>query len=445
MADDTSNSNLRSESDLPTPETSPTAEPTGLVDDPRQLAGQDLPTISDRMLARQSVAIGRLHPDADRLSRQSAQREMLEASGLASNASPAAAPSVSVLRKRIKRFKGLRRGYWSFMLLSILYILSFFLPLFVGSQALVVHYNGSTYFPALASMLPWSKSYHPGTEFGQADVHGEANYRKLDSAWSAGGSNGGWVLMPLYTWNPLESDFEGPQTQHPQAPSGRHIFGTDETGRDVFSRMCYGFNVSLSFAIVLTLVNYLIGGILGGVMGYFGSKVDLFGQRIQEIWENIPFLYTVIIISSILIPNFILLVLVLSIFGWMGMATYIRGEFLREKGKDYVAAAISLGASDSQIIFKHILPNALTPMISFFPFSIVGGISSLVALDYLGFGLPAPTPSWGEMVSQGLQNLDFWWLATVPIVAMFVTLLLVTFIGEALREAFDPRVFSRLR
>jgi microcin C transport system permease protein len=443
MSDDTRNSNFQSAPDRPGSQPAPDREPSGLIDDPRQIAAQDTPTIADQMLARQSIAISRLHPDVDRLSQQSAQREMLEATGDSTLVAPAARAGVSVLRKRINRFKSLRRGYYAFILLTALYILSFLLPLFVGNRALIVHYKGETYFPALSSLVPWASTFHPGTQFGQQDVQGEANYRKLNEAWKKT-SDGNWIVMPLYHWDPLESDFEGSQS-HPQAPSERHLFGTDETGRDVFARMCYGFNVSLSFAIVLTLVNYVIGGALGGLMGYFGGKTDLLGQRIQEIWENIPFLYTVIIISSILIPSFILLVLVLAVFGWMLMATYIRGEFLREKGKDYVAAAISLGASDRQIIFKHVLPNSLTPMISFFPFSIVGGISALVALDYLGFGLPAPTPSWGEMVNQGLQNLDFWWLATVPILAMFITLLLVTFIGEALREAFDPKVFSRLR
>jgi microcin C transport system permease protein len=203
--------------------------------------------------------------------------------------------------------------------------------------------------------------------------------------------------------------------------------------------------ISISFAIILTIVNYFVGASLGALMGYLGGKFDLFFQRFIEIWGTMPFLYVVIIISSIVTPNFIWLVLILAMFGWIGMTYYLRAEFYREKSRDYVAAAISVGARNRTIVFKHILPNSLTPIITFFPFSLVGGISSLVGLDYLGFGLPAPTPSWGELVSQGLANIEKWWLVLTPLLALFFTLLLVVFIGEAIREAFDPKVFSRLR
>lgn len=351
--------------------------------------------------------------------------------------------SVSVWRRRWRRFKGLKRGYYSFLVLVITYVLSFFLPVLVNNKALVVHYDGGYYFPAVLDLLPGVGSYYSGEKFGQTDILGEADYRKLNETFSNDESDN-WVLMPLYSWNPLENDFEVDEP-HPIAPNSRHILGTDDAGRDVFARLAYGFNVSISFAVALTAITYVIGILLGGLMGYFGGKIDLFGQRFVEIWENIPFLYTVIIISSIIEPSFMLLVVVLSVFQWIGISYFIRGEFFREKSRDYVAAAISLGTSTPKIIFRHILPNSLTPIITFYPFMLVGGINVLVSLDFLGFGLQPPTPSWGQLIDIGLQNLEALWLVLTPLASLFITLLLVTFIGEAVREAFDPKVFSRLR
>ena len=204
-------------------------------------------------------------------------------------------------------------------------------------------------------------------------------------------------------------------------------------------------------------VSLCIGVTAGALLGYFGGKLDILGVRLIEIWSSLPFLYTIIIVSSIVVPiylpgrnlvlqpSFWLLIFILTAFDWMGITYYVRGEFYREKSKDYVGAAISMGASDRSIIFKHILPNALTPIVSFAPFMVVGNIGALVALDFLGFGLPAPTPSWGELIGQGVENLTKWWLVFFPLAAMFVTLLLIVFIGEAVREAFDPKEYSRLR
>jgi microcin C transport system permease protein len=189
----------------------------------------------------------------------------------------------------------------------------------------------------------------------------------------------------------------------------------------------------------------MIGISIGALLGFYGGKFDIIMQRIVEIWSAMPFLYTVMIFAAIMIPNFWMLVIILVLFKWMGMTYYIRGEFLREKSKDYVAAARAIGCTDGAIIFKHILPNALTPVISFAPFAVVANIGALVSLDFLGFGLPAPTPSWGELLGQGLGNLHKEWLILSPTVAMFLTLLLVSFIGEAIREAFDPKQYSRLR
>lgn len=433
MADQDSKDNIIPRDDLPREEIPEKHEQVGPLDVPQENAGEGVPSLQDEMLARPPLAVRHIIPDTETEERQPAQRQIREAM---SGAPEAARPPISVLKKRWIKFKSMKRGYYSFVLLFALYIISFALPLVVNNTALIVRYNGDYYFPTF--------SFYSGTTFGMGDeIGGEADYRKLEETFEqAGGEN--WVLMPPYPWNPLEVDFSAGGS-FPLAPSSRHWLGSDDTGRDVFARMCYGFNVSISFALLLTIIEYLLGAAIGGLMGYFGGKLDLIGQRIVEIWSTVPFLYTVIIVSSILIPDFIILILVLSLFGWIGISYYMRGEFLREKSKDYVAAAIALGVKDSTIVFRHILPNALTPMVAFLPFSLVGGISSLVALDYLGFGLPPPTPSWGQMMSVGIGYIDSWWLIITPLTAMFLTLLLVTFIGEAIREAFDPKVFSRLR
>lgn len=456
------------------------------------------------------------------------------ASGVAEAAAEAApkAPSVSVLRKRLRKFRSLKRGYYSFVILSVLYILSFFLPLLMNSKALVVKYHGEYYFPL--------NRFYPGKQFDQyleICLYGEseANYRLLKARLDAEGGDD-WVLMPLVPYSPIESaqdriergikeqyakgDFSAdrvgaPKTEEEKAaeakeaeagyagddeeymgddeeymgdeedyaesfteeltgaelatlieesppfpPTKEHWIGTDDRGRDVLVRLAYGFNVSLTFAMILTATAYALGIALGSVLGYYGGRIDLFGQRVIEIWQTIPFLFTVMILGAalsgiltyepelpnILQPQFLLLVIIMVTFGWMAMTYYVRGEFLREKAKDYVAAAIAIGTSDRTIIFKHILPNSLVPVVTYAPFTIVGGIASLVALDYLGFGLPAPTPSWGEMMKQALpEHTKAWWLAGTPILALFLTLLLVVFVGEAVREAFDPKVHSRLR
>ncbi len=343
--------------------------------------------------------------------------------------------SLSVLQKRIKKFKSIKRGYYSFLIILVLYILSFFFPFLINYKALVVKYEGRIYFPVF--------QYYAGETFDQ-DIIGEADYRALKEKFKKDDS-GNWVIMPLYPYGPYESLMEKIKGQPPHPPTSQNWFGTDASGRDVFARMAYGFNISLSFALILTFFNYAIGVSIGALLGFYGGVFDIVAQRFIEIWAAIPFLYTVIIISSILRPSFLLLVVIITMFGWIGMTYYMRGEFYREKAKDYVSAAVSMGATDREIMFKHILPNSLTPIISLFPFSIVGGITSLVSLDFLGFGLAPPTPSWGEMFNTGLENIFNWWLIAAPLAAMFFTLLMVVFIGEAIREAFDPKVFSRLR
>lgn len=345
--------------------------------------------------------------------------------------------SVSILRKRWKKFKTLKRGYYSFLLILFLYLISFILPVIIGHNALLVKYNGSFYFPIF--------KVYQATDLGQKrDPYGEANYRFLNNQYKEEGQ-GNWVIMPPYPYSPNENLLNELEGNPPHSPSWSHWCGTDDRGRDVFARLMYGFNIGISFSLVVTVFSFIIGIAVGSVLGFFGGKIDIIGQRFIEIWGTLPFLYVIIIISSIIQPNFFLLVLILTLFDWIFMTYYIRGEFYREKARDYVAAAVSMGAKDKTIIFKHILPNSLTPVISYAPFVIVANIFQLVSLDYLGFGLPPPTPSWGQLMQQGLTNIDNWWLILTPLAAMFFTLLAITFIGEAIREAFDPKVYSRLR
>lgn len=347
----------------------------------------------------------------------------------------AASVSTSVFMKRWRKFKTLKRGYYSFLIIVFFYILSFAFPLLINKDALMVSYEGELYFPVF--------NFYSAETFGQ-DRPGEANYRMLKKKFEEqGGDN--WVLMPLYPYSPNENLLEEIPGIPPHAPSTQNIAGTDDRGRDVFARMMYGFNISISFALIVTVFSYILGVIIGAMLGFFGGKVDIIGQRLIEIWSTLPFLYVIIIISSVVQPNFILLTFILTLFGWVGITYYIRGEFYREKAREYVSAAVSMGAKNSTIILKHILPNSLVPIISFAPFAIVGNISSLVALDFLGFGLPPPTPSWGQLMDQGLQNINNWWLVAFPLSALFLTLLAIVFIGEAIREAFDPKVYSRLR
>jgi len=362
---------------------------------------------------------------------------------------------LSILQRRWRKFKTLKRGWYSFLLLMGAYLLSFLLPVLVNSKALVVSYEDELYFPAIEDLLPFMQGHYTAEELGQRDprrpdrlMRGEARYRLLKQQYQADGE-GNWVFMPFYPYHPNESLLKEPtfEGHPPTKPDGKNLLGTDDRGRDVLARLLYGFRISITFALLVVAISYVIGMTVGATLGFFGGRVDIFGQRLVEIWAAMPFLYTVIIISSIIQPNLKILVMILAVFYWIGISFYMRGEFLREKSKDYVAGAISIGESNRAIMFRHILPNALTPIISFAPFAIVGGISSLVSLDYLGFGLPHPTPSWGELVGQGLANIPIgaWHLVVFPLGALFVTLLMVVFIGEAIREAFDPKVFSRLR
>ncbi len=240
-----------------------------------------------------------------------------------------------------------------------------------------------------------------------------------------------------------EVSFEKEQVRFPFRPTDGHPFGLDNSGRDVLSRILYGLRISLNFSLLLVFVTMAVGVVLGGIQGFKGGMVDLVGQRFTEIWESLPFLYIMILMGSVFGRHFMLLLVVYGLFNWIGISYYMRGEFLKLRKQPFVEAAHSLGLPESKIMLRHILPNALVPLVTFFPFSLVGAIFSLSALDYLGFGLPPPTPSWGELLSQGQEFKESWWLVLYPSLALFVVILLAVFIGEGVRAAFDPRVNSR--
>jgi microcin C transport system permease protein len=338
---------------------------------------------------------------------------------------------------RIRRFMGVKRGFYSFVVLLGLIVFSLFGELFINNRALIVQYQGSLYFPTYRSVLL-------GTDFG-LDYKYEVSYRELKDHLAETGE--GWLLMPLVPYNAFEQDFrEGEYPPYPPSFSDRHFLGTDRIGRDLFARLVYGFRIAILFSLLYVFVTFFIGTGVGILMGYWGSLFDTFFQRIIEIWERIPFLYVVMILASIYKPSFFMFVAIFIFFGWSARTWTVRAMTYRERERDYIIAARSMGASTWRIITVHILPNVLVVVVTMLPFSVAAGISSLTALDYLGFGLRAPTPSWGELISQGIagyQNSP-WILASV-VTAMVLVLVMIAFIGEGLREAFDPKKYTVYR
>jgi microcin C transport system permease protein len=336
--------------------------------------------------------------------------------------------------KKIKRFKSIKRGYYSFLVFIIFLFISFFAEVFINSRALVVCYNKKLYFPTYRKIIP-GKLFDLGYDY-------ETNYRDLNNKFKIN-KNSNWLILPIIPYNPYENDLrENNYPPFPPSFKDKHFLGTDKSGRDIAARLFYGFRIAIFFSLILLLFNYIIGVSIGCLMGYFGGVFDIFFQRIIEIWSNVPFLYVVIIISSITVPSFFILIVIMAFFGWIGMTWVMRTVTYKEKTRDYVMAAKSLGASDLRIIFNHIIPNTISIIVTYAPFSISSGIIALTALDYLGFGLRAPTPSWGELLQQGWSNLSDYWIAGSVIVAMVLTLTMVTFIGEAVREAFDPKMHT---
>ncbi len=345
--------------------------------------------------------------------------------------------------KKWKRFRALKRGWWSFLLLAFLCLLACFAELLINRRPLLVSYEGHLYFPTYTT-------YHSGKDFGLPYDY-ETDYRQLEAKWKAEGSKN-WMIMPIISWDAFESDFHD-NVEHPLPPdfARRHFLGTDKIGRDIAARLFYGFRVNMIFSAIYAAGVYLLGIFLGCTMGYAGGRTDLFGQRLTEIWSNIPFLYMVMITVSLLpadvsvFTRISMLLVIMVIFSWTGLAVYMRTVTYKEKARDYVAAGTLLGASNTRIIFKHLLPNTLSTLVTFLPFTVMGSISALNALDFLNFGLPPPTPSWGDLLHEGASDLNQPWIVLSAFTAITFVLLLVAFVGESVREAFDPKKFTTYR
>ncbi|MCE2593508.1 ABC transporter permease subunit [Motilimonas cestriensis] len=337
--------------------------------------------------------------------------------------------------KKLNRFRSIKRGYYSAIILFILMMLSAFAELWVNNRAIVVSYEGNWYFPTYSDV-------YPGKTFG-LDYAYETKYRELQLQFEQGGGDN-WIVMPIIPYNPFENTYSEDEYP-PTAPSfeDKHYLGTDTYGRDVAARLIYGFRLAMGFAFLVMAICYAIGVTVGCFMGYWGGKVDLFGQRIIEIWSQLPGIYVIMIIVSIFGSNFWLFVMIIVMFNWTAMTWYMRTLTYKEKAREYVMAAKAQGASTARIIFKHIMPNTLMMIVTMAPFTIVGNLTLLTSLDYLGLGLAPPTPSWGEMLSQGKDNLDAVWIVASVVTAIVLVLTMVTFVGEAIREAFDPKKHTK--
>lgn len=350
-------------------------------------------------------------------------------SKVASEKSSAAARVVSPTRRIWERFRRQRLGYWSLVAFLSLYALSLSGELLFNDRPLVVHYEGELYWPLFRD--------YPESAFGgnlpiEADYNDPFIREQLTK-----GDNFAWYPIHPYYHDTL--DYFTTANHHPGEPSARNWLGTDTAGYDVAAKLLYGFRISITFAFLLTLVGTAIGVTVGAIQGYFAGKIDLFGQRLLEVWGAMPELYILIVFASMFQYSFLLVFAVLSLFGWVHLSDYVRAEFLKNRQMEYVKAARAMGLSSLQIIWRHVLPNSLTPVITFLPFRISAAITMLASLDFLGLGVPPQTPSLGRLLLQGKQNLDAWWISLSAFGALVVTVLLLTFIGDALRRAHDRR------
>lgn len=336
------------------------------------------------------------------------------------------------MKKKWTRFRKNRLAFRSFCVLAMAYAFSLLSPWLVNDEPLILRVNGKTFFPAFVT--------YAETDFG-GKYRTEPDYPALIRETEARGENV-WALMPPIPRDPLKADLSLSGTP-PFAPSRVHLLGTDANGRDVLSRLIHGFRICMTFSLLLTVLGTFLGIVIGGIQGYLGGKWDILMQRGIEIWASLPFLYVVILVGSIYGRSFPVLIFIMAVFNWVSLGYYMRAEYLKLRSRQYVWAAKMLGMGHFHIFFREMLPNALTPVISLFPFTLIGGIGSLTSLDFLGFGLEPPTPSWGELMSQGLDNLYAPWISVSTVLALFVTLLLTTFVGEGVRDAMDPKSGDR--
>jgi len=346
----------------------------------------------------------------------------------AAGAPPAPARSESPGARAWRRFRRNRLGFVSLVIFTAMVVLSLFAEVLANDRPLLVRFNGGFYFPMVND--------YPETLFG-GDFATPADYLDpfIKDKLTSGGN---WAIYPPIPYGSRTLNYFAKEP-NPSAPNLDNLLGTDERGRDLLAQLIYGFRVSVLFGLALTVVGVLLGVLTGAIQGYFGGKTDLAFQRFIEIWGSMPELYLLIIFSAVFAPSVALLLILLSLFGWMGLSDYVRAEFLRNRQMDYVRAARALGVGNGRIMWKHILPNSMTPVVTFLPFRMSAAILALTSLDFLGLGVPPGTPSLGELLSQGKTNLDAWWISLSTFAVLVVTLLLLTFMGDALRDALDPR------
>jgi microcin C transport system permease protein len=330
-------------------------------------------------------------------------------------------------QKRWSAFKANKRGWWSLWLFMLIFLLTLFAEFIANDKPFIVSYQGELYSPIFHS--------YPETTFG-GEFGTEADYQdpfieeKINSS--------GWMVWPLIRYDHQTVAWDLP-TPAPSAPDAQHWLGTDDQARSVMARLIYGFRISVLFGFALTIISAIIGIAAGAVQGYFGGWVDLLFQRFIEVWSGLPILYLLIIMASIVEPNFWWLLAIMLLFSWMGFVGVVRAEFLRTRNFEYVRAARSMGVSNLKIMFRHILPNAMVATLTFMPFTLAGSVTVLTSLDFLGIGLPPGSASLGELLAQGKANLQAPWLGLTGFFTIAIMLSLLIFIGEAVRDAFDPR------
>jgi microcin C transport system permease protein len=334
----------------------------------------------------------------------------------------------SPARRAWRRFRANRLGYWSLAILGVLFGLSLLAEVLSNDKPLVARYEGQWYFPVFQTL--------PETTFG-GDFPTPTDY--LDPLIRENlAKPGNFALFPPNRYHHSTINYFA-KNPSPARPGSDYVLGSDDRGRDLLARLLYGFRLSVVFALIVTVLCTAFGVLYGAVQGYFAGWTDIGMERFKEIWGAMPVLYMLIIFASLFSPSFTLLVILISIFGWLGIAAYVRAEFLKNRTLDYVRAARALGQSNRKIMWRHILPNSLTPVVTLVPFEMAAAIGALTSLDFLGLGVPPGTPSLGELLKQGKENLDAWWISLTTFAVLVVTLLLLILIGDALRDALDPR------
>ena len=332
--------------------------------------------------------------------------------------------------RRAKNFRENKKGFYSAIVFSILFFITIFAEFIANDKPVLVIFENKIHFPIFEKI---TETYYGGEFETEADYKDPFVRNLIEEK--------GFLLMPLieYSFDTINYDLKVPS---PSPPSLENLLGTDDQGRDVLARLIYGFRISVFFGLILTILSSLIGILAGGIQGFYGGNIDLFGQRFIEIWSGLPVLYLLIIISSFIEPSFWILLFIMLLFSWMSLEGVVRAEFLRARNFEYVKAAKALGVGNFKIMFKHVLPNAMVATLTLMPFILSGSIATLTSLDFLGFGLPPGSPSLGEMVSQGKANLQAPWLGLSAFITLSLQLSLLVFVGEAVRDAFDPRKVS---